>query len=192
MRILIACECSGIVRDAFTASGHDATSCDKKDSKSPGKHYKGDVFDIINDGFDMMIAFPPCTYIAKAQMWRCLRDSDRASFRDEAVEFVDRLYNCSIPKVAIENPVGYLNSNWNHPTQIIYPYMFGAPYRKDICLWLKNLPPLIGTCYSTGRKSMSNHVNGRMSQDLKSEIKSSWKYFGGIADAMVHQWSTYI
>ena len=190
-RVLIACEESGTVRDAFTSSGHYAMSCDLKESKSPGLHYVGDVFDIINDGWDLMIAFPPCTYLAKAQMFRCVPGSSRFENTLSSALFVQKLFNCSIPKVAIENPVGYLNTHWKPPTQIAYPFNFGDPYRKEICFWLKGLPPLMSTIYNPVRRSIQNHTNGRMSQDLKSEIKSSWQYFPGLSQAIVHQWSMY-
>lgn len=191
MKVLVACECSGTVRDAFTRAGHTAMSVDLKPSLSSGDHYQGDVFDVINQGWDLMVAFPPCTYLAKAQQWRYQYESKRPQLRDEAMYFVNDLFRAPIPRIAIENPVGYLNHNWRPPTQICYPYMFGDPYRKEICWWLKNLPPLIGTLYNPVRKSIANHTNGRMSQDLKSEIKSSWKYYPGLAAAIVDQWGNY-
>jgi len=135
-----------------------------------------------------MIAFPPCTYLAKAQMFRYSLEPGRIEKRDKAVAFVHRLFHSGTPQVAIENPVGYLNNNWRKPTDILYPHNFGSPYHKEICLWLKNLPPLMrGPYYSGKRKHMANHVNSRMSQALKSKIKS--KFFPEVAKAMAAQWS---
>jgi len=190
-RVLIACEESGTVRDAFTAAGHFAMSCDLKPSKSPGPHYIGDVLDVLDGDWDLLIAFPPCTYLTRAQMYRCVPGTSYWNDQQSAALFVEKLYNCSIPQVAIENPPGFLNTHWLQPTQIVYPYNFGDPYRKTVCLWLKNLPPLMSTMVNPVRKSLDNHTNGRMSSDLKSEIRSSWKHFPRMSHALVHQWSTY-
>ena len=191
MKILIGCEYSGIVRDAFTNLGLYATSCDILPSESTGKHIQGDIFEAIkSDNWDLLIAHPPCTYLCNAQLWRCSLDTIRKEQQKHASDFVNRLYNCGIQHIAIENPKGYLSNNWLTPSQIIYPYNFGDPYRKDICLWLRNLPPLISTIYNPKRKSVSNHVNSRMSQTLKSKIKS--KFFHGVAEAMAVQWSSFI
>jgi hypothetical protein len=103
------------------------------------------------------------------------------------MEFVNRVYNCNIKHIAIENPKGILSTQWLAPSMIIYPWQFGDPYRKDICLWTRNLPPLISTVYSTKRRSVTNHVNSRMSQALKSKIKS--RFFKGVATAMANQWN---
>ncbi len=190
-RVLIACEESGSVRNAFASSGFHAMSVDLKPSSSPGLHHIGNVFDVINDDWDMLIAFPPCTYLCKAQMFRCIPGTPRFDNTLSAALFVKKLFNCCIPQIAIENPVGYLNTGWRPPTQITYPFNFGDPYKKEICFWLKGLPPLLSTIYNPVRRSINNHTNGRMSQDLKSEIKSSWKYFPGLSSALVHQWGMY-
>lgn len=187
MKILIACEYSGIVSSAFRSLGHAVTSCDLLPSECSGQHYQGNVFDIINDGWDMMIAHPPCTYLCRAQIFRLQRESGRQAKSDDAIEFVRRLYDSNVPRIAIENPIGLLSTKWKKPSQIVFPWFFGDPYRKDICLWLKNLPPLIASGYSTKRKSVCNHVNSRMSQEQKSKIKS--KFFPGVAAAMAQQWS---
>jgi len=192
LRVLIACEESGTVRDCFTRLGHYAMSSDLKPSKSPGLHYQGDVFDIISNDWDLLVAFPPCTYLAKAQMWRYYREPYRAVYRDKALEFVRRLYSSDINHIAIENPSGYLSSGFRPSNQLVRPWYFGDPYDKEINLWTKNLPPLMSTCYSTGRRKLSNHVNGRMSQDLKSEIKSSWSYFPWMSQALADQYSNFI
>lgn len=187
-RILIACEYSGIVSQAFERQGFDVVSCDYLPRQSSGTHYRGDVFDIINEDWTAMIAFPPCTYLAKCQLH--MKDVARLYNRRKALEFVDRLYNCSIPLVAIENPIGHLNTNWKSPDQITSPHYFESPYSKEVCLFLKGLPPLIHTCVSPGRKKVSNHVNSRMTQEQKSTIKS--KFFPELAQAMAIQWSYFI
>jgi hypothetical protein len=191
MKVLIACEFSGRVRDAFISLGHDAMSCDLLPSDTPGPHYVGDVFDVINDGFDMMIAHPPCTWLCQAMRTNAAR-KDRPEIsknytenRRRALEFVMKLYNCKIDKVAIENPIGYLNQVFRKPDQIIRPFMFGHPYQKDVCLWLKKMPPLLPTSWilppykTLDFWSGSRNPNGR---SLKSIT------FQGIADAMALQW----
>jgi len=190
--VLVACEYSGIVSQAFYDAGHNVLSCDILPSDNFHNHFTGNIFDVpginVPGTFDLMIGFPPCTYLCKAQMFRLLEYERRIKFI-EAMAFVKSLYSLPINQICIENPVGALNNNWKKPAQIIYPYNFGDPYRKDICLWLKNLPPLINMVQSPGRKSVSNHVNGRMSQDQKSKIKS--KFFPGVATAMALQWGSY-
>lgn len=197
MKVLIACEYSGVVSRAFQSKGHEVVSCDLLPNESPRyssvgsfRHYTGDIFDIINsETWDLMIAFPPCTYLCRAQMFRTKKDyySVRTAL---AYNFVLRLYYSNIKFIALENPIGWLNTNWKKPDQITSPHMFGSPYRKDICLWLKNLCPLIEGQPSPGLKRVSNHVNSRMSQALKSKIKS--KFFPEVAEAMAVQWSNFI
>jgi hypothetical protein len=195
MKVLIACEFSGTVRDAFTALGHDAISCDLLPSDKPGKHYQGDVFDIINDGFDLMIAHPPCTWLCQAMRTNAAR-KDRPEItknfeknRELGKKFFLNLLNCDIQKVAVENPIGYMNGNFRTPDQIIRPFMFGHHYSKDVCLWLKQLPPLLPTAWMlpTYKKldfgSKYRNPNGR-------SIKSIT--FQGIANAMALQWGGYI
>lgn len=189
-RILIACEYSGIVRDAFSRAGHNATSCDLLPTESPGQHIEGNVLEIINQQWNLIIAFPPCRYLCKVQLWRISREPERKEAQDKAIEFVKQIYAAECPLIAIENPIGVLTKAFRPPDQILSPAMFGDPHRKDICLWLKNLPPLIGTCYNPRHQPVSNHVNGRMSQALKSKIKS--KFFPLVAEAMAAQWSKYL
>ncbi len=136
MRVLVACEYSGRVRDAFIAKGHDAMSCDLLPTDSLGPHYQGDVFDIINDGWDLMIAHPPCTYLSYAAT-RHWNKPGRAELREEALKFFLDLYTSNIPKICIENPVGYVNTVWRKPDQIIHPYYFGDPVQKRTCLGLR-------------------------------------------------------
>ena len=141
MRVLVACEFSGIVREAFAERGHDAWSCDLLPTEIPGNHIQGDVLEILDQGWDMMIAHPPCTYLSYAAMgvWD---KPGRMEKRQEAIGFVKSLWNSGIPRIAIENPLGEL-IKWRQCDQIINPFDFGEPKRKRILLWLKNLPPLI-------------------------------------------------
>jgi hypothetical protein len=139
LKILIACEYSGTVRDAFIAKGHDAISCDILPTDKPGPHYQGDVFDIIDDSFDLMIAHPPCTHLAvSGAAWFKYKEKEQK----EALEFVQRLLDAPIAKIALENPVSVISTRIRKPTQIIQPWQFGEPFSKKTCLWLKNLEPL--------------------------------------------------
>jgi len=192
MNVLIACEFSNIVADAFRKRGNIVYSCDLiENSCNPMFHYVYDVFNVLNKHkFDLMIAHPPCTYLCKAQMYLYTKEAKRYCKAIEAMEFIKKLYNCYIPFVAIENPIGYIPTLWKKPNQIIYPYQFGDGYKKDVCLWLKNLPVLKPTKQVHGRKSMANHVNSRMSKEEKGRIKSI--FFPGIAKAMAKQWTDYI
>lgn len=200
MRVLIACEYSSAVRDEFIKLGHDAVSCDLLPTDVPGPHYQGDVFDIINDGWDMMIAFPPCTHLAlSGSQWFAEKQKDGR--QDEALQFVRDLMNADIPKIAIENPIGIISSRIRKYDQIIQPWMFGDPFQKSTCLWLKNLPPLIATdIVSKGEfKEWIDKKTGKkkrqpiwffeaLSQgDLRWKIRS--QTFPGIAKAMAQQWS---
>lgn len=142
LKVLIACEFSGVVRNAFNAAGHYALSCDLLPTSSPGDHYQGDVFDIINDGFDLMIAHPPCTYLTFAAnaYWD---EYDRSTKRIEALDFFNRLWLSPIPHICLENPLGIASSVIKKESQIIHPYYFGDQEMKKTCLWLKNLPKLV-------------------------------------------------
>lgn len=188
MEVIVGCEYSGIVALAFQEAGHNVTSCDLLPNDSPlvRSHYQGDIFDIIDNGFHLGIFFPPCTFLAKCQKFMLYKDEARLLKSKQAVAFVDALYNCSINQVCIENPVGILSTEWKKPSMIYHPYNFGSMYQKQTCLWLKNLAPLIYTYQSTGRRKMSTHTNGRMSQAEKSKIKS--KFFPEVAAAMANQW----
>lgn len=198
MKILIACEFSGIVRDAFAARGHDAWSCDLLPTERPGNHLQFDVLEVINDGWDMMIAFPPCTHLSSsgAAYWPQKKADGRQGL---AVDFVLRLYNSFIPKVAIENPTGLLSTVWKKPSQIINPYHFGDPYRKRTCLWLKGLPPLMSTALVTpiaswhgGSTRGGKKKDGTRTPSRLPALHSGWKNrsltFPGIANAMADQW----
>lgn len=142
MKVLVACEYSGKVRDAFTTLGHDAISCDLLDSETPGKHYKGNVLDIIDEGFDLMIAHPPCTYLSVSGMHWTTRGLRDPKLTEDALEFVNRLMQCNIARICIENPISIISTRIRKPDQVIQPWMFGADASKKTCLWLKNLPLL--------------------------------------------------
>ena len=182
MKVLIACEFSGIVRDEFSARGYDSVSCDLLPSERQGKHYQGDVFDIINDGWDMMIAFPPCTHLAVsgARYFAVKRADGR---QQAALEFVRRLFNAPIKKIAVENPIGIISTEIRKPDQIIHPWQFGHGETKATCLWLKNLPKLIPTNIVDGRE----HRVWRMPPS-EHRAKERSRTYPGIARAMAEQW----
>jgi len=142
MRVLIACEYSGIVRDAFINNGHEAMSCDLLPTEQPGPHYQGNVFDIINDGFDMMIAHPPCTYLSVSGMHWTARGLRDPKLTEDALNFVKLLMEAPIKKIALENPISVISTRIRRPDQIIQPWWFGDNASKKTCLWLKSLPKL--------------------------------------------------
>jgi len=189
MIIYVFCEYSNIVSEAFRKKGHLVISCDLLPCDgTPDYHIIGNCLQLLNQFLpDMLIAFPPCTYLAKVQQWMVNRDPVRRSLQIDAFNFFLSLYNAPIEKICLENPAGYVTTHLRPPNQIIHPYMFGDPYQKEICFWTKNLPPLIHGALSSGRKHTSNHCNSRMSQEQKSKIRS--KFFPGIASAMAEQWS---
>jgi hypothetical protein len=189
MKVLVACEYSGTVRDAFIARGHDAMSCDLLPTDKPGPHYQGDVFDIIGDGWDLMIAHPPCTHLAVSGM-RWFKEGVKPMYlQDQGIDFFMRLVNADIPKIAVENPVCIMSTKYRKPDQIINPWQFGHPEQKKTCLWLKNLPKIIET---------NNVYEYMMTLPLKERTKIHWmgsghakersKTYQGIANAMAAQW----
>jgi hypothetical protein len=182
MKILVACEFSGRVRDAFIARGHEAISCDIIESVRPGPHIIGDVRNQLEGGWDMMVAFPPCTYLANvgSQMYR------NTDAREYALTFVRTLLDAPIPKIALENPRGYISVAIRKPDDIIQPWHFGHPYTKLTCLWLKNLPPLVPTDVYYGPKK--DWVNGISHRNVGYRGHERSKTFQGIADAMAAQW----
>ena len=190
MKVLVACECSQVVTMAFREAGHDAFSCDIQPchGSHPQWHVQTNVELIWHNGWDLIIAHPPCTYLCKAQLWRCQKDPNRMLQQDHAVSFVRRIMGCGCPRIAIENPDGCLPLRYRTWDQRTSFNKFGDPYGKDICLWLKNLPPLIEGPIVPATKSVSNHVNGRMTQEQKSRIKS--RFMPGIAKAMAEQWGS--
>lgn len=183
MRVLVACEYSGRVRDAFRALGHDAISCDLLPTDVPGPHYQGDVFDIINDSWDLMIAHPPCTHLAVSGA-RHFAAKQASGVQQEALEFVRKLLNASIKHIALENPISIISSKIRKPDQIIQPWMFGHGETKATCLWLKNLPLLTATNIVEGREARIH----KMPPSADRWKKRSETYLG-IAEAMAQQWS---
>lgn len=150
MKVLVGCEFSGIVRDAFIAAGHEAMSCDLLPTESPGPHYEGDIFDIIDDEWDLAIFHPPCTHLAvSGARWF----KDKQEEQAEALEFVKALLAAPIPRIALENPISIISSRIRKPDQIVQPWMFGHGETKSTCLWLKGLPKLIPTNIVEGREA---------------------------------------
>jgi len=190
MKVLVACEYSGAVRDAFIARGHDAVSCDLFPSEKPGPHFIGDVRQILNIGWDLMIAHPPCTYLANSGVRWLYR---HGSLNDErmremiaASEFFKMLMNAPIPHIAIENPImhKYAREIIVRPyDQIVHPWMFGHPATKAICLWLKDLPPLI-----TSIHHIAPMRNWREKKKGSRSVHARSRTFQGMADAMALQW----
>lgn len=184
MKVLVACELSGVVREAFRAKGHDAVSCDLCPTIIPGPHIQGDVLAILNDGWDLMIAHPPCTYLSRAGA-RWWKDPERQEKAEEAFRFVMALWEAPIPRIAIENPVGKLNQMWRYPDQTIEPYYFGEPYRKRTCLWLKSLPPLISTEMVIGA---TYWIDTGTTRGVARTPRLRSITFVGVARAMADQW----
>lgn len=201
MRVLIACEYSGRVRDAFIRAGHDAMSCDLLPTDVAGPHYQGDVTDIINDGWDLMVAHPPCTYLSVSGMHWTTRGLRDPQLTEDALAFVQLLLDAPIERIALENPISVISSRVRKPNQIINPYEFGHDASKKTCLWLKNLPPLISTerveprivITPSGKpaKRWGNQCDN-YGQDKLPPSADRWKIrsatYQGIADAMAAQW----
>jgi len=191
--VLVACEFSGIVRDAFINQGHEAVSCDLIETERAGPHYLGSVTDILNDGWDLMVAHPPCTYLANSGVrWLYggkgnVKDSTRWANMEASAKFFRTLLEAPIPRIAVENPIMHrwgLDIVGSKYTQIIQPWWFGMGETKATCLWLKNLPPLIPTNIVEGRKPRVH---------FESPSPTRWKErsrtLQEIADAMATQWS---
>jgi site-specific DNA-cytosine methylase len=180
MRILVACEYSGRVRDAFRDAGHDAMSCDLLPTEVPGPHYQGDVRDVIDDGWDLMIAHPPCTHLAvSGARWF----KDKVQEQAMALDFVRLLLGAPIPRIALENPVSVISSRIRKPDQTIQPWQFGHGETKATCLWLKNLPPLVPTQIVAGREARVHRM-----PPGPDRWKERSRTFEGIARAMAQQW----
>lgn len=195
MRVLIACEFSGTVRDAFAKRGHDALSCDLEQSETPGQHYQGDVMDILADGWDMMIAHPPCTHLAVSGA-RHFEQKRKDGRQQKGIDFFMKMINAPIPMIAVENPVGIMSTIYRKPDQIIEPYEYGHPCTKKTCLWLKGLPLLKPTdivdkgdvWVAKSGKRMSQWYYDSSCLPPKEREKMRNKTFQGIADAMAEQW----
>lgn len=187
MRILIACEYSGTVRDAFALHGHEVMSCDLLDTESPGPHYKGDVFDIINDGWDLMVAHPPCTYLCNSGVSWLYRQEGRWDKMREGAGFFKKILNSDIPKIAVENPIMHkyaVEIVGRRQDQVIQPWQYGHGETKATCLWLKNLPLLEPTDIVDGREQRLHRL-----PPSEDRWKLRSKTYSGIAKAMAEQWS---
>jgi hypothetical protein len=220
MRILVACEESQVTTKAFRQLGHEAFSCDLLPCSGghPEWHYQCDVFEVINEEWDLMIAHPPCTFLASSgAQWLSHPEDKNLPFEQrrphpkypnrrndmlESVEFVKKLYNSPINHIAIENPVGLLSSRWKKPDQIIQPYMFGDEATKTTCLWLKNLPNLIPTeivgkgervYFGSGKSHPKWYADALKDAKTKEERQTlRSKTFQGIANAFASQWSDFL
>jgi hypothetical protein len=180
IKVLIACEFSGTVRDAFTSQGHEAWSCDFLPSETPGNHYQGDVRDMLAEQWDLLIAHPPCTHLAvSGARWFKEKVQEQA----EALEFVKTLLSAPVPRIALENPVSIISSRIRKPDQIIQPWMFGHGETKATCLWLKGLPKLEPTNIVEGREARIHKM-----PPSPERWKERSRTFKGIAEAMARQW----
>lgn len=195
MKVLIACEYSGNVRDAFRRLGHDAWSCDLLPSDSGGPHYQCDVREVLDKGWDLMVAHPPCTYLCSSGLHWNKRRPERAKLTEEALDFVRFLMDVQIPRIAIENPIGCISTRIKPATQTIQPWQFGEDASKATCFWLKNLPPLQPTKIVEprivdGKKRWANQTDS--GQNKLSPSETRWKErsvtYVGIANAMATQW----
>ena len=194
-RVLIGCEFSGIVRDAFAARGHDAWSCDLLPTERPGNHIQGDVLEVLDQGWDLMIAHPPCTYLSNAGARflypKGVLNTERLKLGLDAKELFMAIYNADIPMICIENPVPssvFLLPKYN---QVIQPFYFGDAVQKKTCLWLKNLPPLMST--EIHATAQSTKIPGNwFNKGGKDRQKNRAKTFPGIANAMADQWGVLI
>jgi hypothetical protein len=197
MRVLVACEFSGTVRDAFIAAGHDAVSCDLLPTEKPGPHFQCDVLDVLEMGWDLMIAHPPCTYLSVSGLHWNKRRPEREALTHEAMLFVLNLMgegfvDNPIPRIALENPIGRINTAYRKPDQIVQPWQFGHPESKATCLWLKGLPKLTPTDVlplpASGRWANQTPSG----QNKLGPSPDRWKLrsmtYAGIAAAMAEQW----
>lgn len=195
LRVLVACEYSGTVRDAFIRLGHDAMSCDLLPTDATGPHYTGDVSDLLTQQWDMLIAFPPCTYLCSSGMHWTVRGLRDPKLTEDALDFVRLLLGANVKHIALENPVGCISSRIRKPDCVVHPWEHGHAESKTTCLWLKNLPPLIPT------NPLPLPPSGRWANQTPSgqnklgPSKDRWKLrsatYKGIAEAMAAQWSAY-
>ena len=185
MRALIACEYSGVVRDAFTQLGWYAMSCDLLPSDAPGEHHQGDVRELLAQQWDILIAFPPCTYLCSSGMHWTVRGLRDPKLTEDALDFVRCLMDAPIKHIAIENPVGAISSRIRKPDCIIQPWQFGHGETKATCLWLKNLPKLVPTNIVEGREARIHKM-----PPGPDRWKERSRTFPGIASAMAQQWGT--
>ena len=195
MRVLVACESSGVVRDAFRARGHFAMSCDLLPAERPGPHHQGDVRELLGQEWDLLIAHPPCTYLSVSGMHWTTRGLRDPKLTEDALDLVRLFMDAPIERIAIENPVSVISSRIRKPDQIIQPHQFGHDASKKTCLWLKNLPllkptQLVEPRIIDGKPRWANQTDS--GQNKLPPSKDRWrlrsKTYQGIADAMAAQW----
>ncbi len=197
MRVLVACEFSGVVREAFKSLGHDAWSCDLLPTEIPGQHIQGDVVPVLYNGWDLMVAHPPCTYLCSSGLHWNKRVPGRQEKTEEALDFVRLLLNAPIERIALENPIGCISSRIRKPDQVIQPWQYGHPESKQTALWLKNLPPLQPTnvleppaLQANGKPKWNNQTptgQNKLGPSPTRALERSRTY-AGIARAMAEQW----
>jgi len=185
MKVLVACEYSGTVRDAFKAKGHDAWSCDLLSTDVPGQHIQGDVLAILNQNWDLMIAHPPCTHLAVSG---ARHFKNKVQEQIDALAFVQKLLDAPIPKICLENPVSIISTKIRKPNQIIQPWMFGHEESKKTCLWLKDLPLLVPTQIMVVRNKNLTPSGQNKLGPSPDRWKLRSKTYQGIADAMANTW----
>tara|TARA_R100000781_G_scaffold68332_1_gene43024 strand:- start:600 stop:1217 length:618 start_codon:yes stop_codon:yes gene_type:complete len=189
MKVLVACEYSGIVRNAFTAKGHDAWSCDILDTESEGNHIKGNALEQLDKGWDLMVAHPPCTHLSVSGARWFTEGKKPIKLREDALDFVHKLMNAPIKRICIENPVSVISSHIRKADQTINPYQFGHTEYKKTCLWLKNLPLLEETDNVLEEtKLLPNKIAKRIWWLGSGKGKERSKFYTGIALAMADQW----
>lgn len=198
MRVLVGCEVTGIVREAFAKLGHIAYSCDLLDSISCGNHIKGDIFDYLDEGWDLLIAHPPCQYLCASGIHWTKRGKRDPQLTEDALDFVRRLMDAPINKICIENPIGVISTTIRKPDQYIQPYEFGEDASKKTGLWLKNLPKLRRTRFVeprivNGKERWANQTDS--GHNVVGPVKDRWiqraATYKGIANAMAWQWGGY-
>lgn len=190
MRVLVGCEESQAVCIAFRELGHEAYSCDELDCSGghPEWHIKGDVLNHLNDGWDMFIAFPPCTYICNGAQSNITRRPHLKILEKRekiGIPFFMKMVHAPIEKIAIENPIGVMSTRYRKPDQIVRPFMFGHQYNKDVCLWLKNLPLLVPTSLVPGPYKKLDFWS---TERNPGGVSMKSKTFPGLAKAMATQW----
>jgi len=193
MKVLVACESSGIVRDAFLALGHDAISCDLLPTERPGPHYQGDVRDLFGERYDLAPMFPTCTYLCSSGLHWNHRRPERAQKTEEAVAFVLEVWEgIKAPKKVLENPIGCLSTRWRKPSQIIHPWQYGEDASKATCLWLEGLPLLVPTNILPGGRQARRANQTASGQNRLAPSADRWRErsrtYPGIAQAFAAQW----
>lgn len=196
LRMLAACEMSGRVRDSFSRHGWNAWSCDLLPSETPGQHVQGDVLPLLAQEWDLLIAFPPCTYLCSSGMHWTVRGLRDPKLTEDALEFVRALLGTNVKHIALENPVGAISTRIRKPDCIIHPWQFGHPESKTTCLWLKHLPPLLPTniCQKPPSGRWENQTASGQNKlgPSPERAKERSRTYQGIANAMADQWGRFI